>query len=199
MHPAMFWGRPSSDGASGAPGRGSRSASFPIWNKETMWYSVSTASGGTWASERLKWTGFAGITSLSSTPEEISCTFRWNKSRRWKIHRPGGAVSGSFKMGGVQWEKIRSRAKASIQELAERLIAIYAKREITPGIAFDRDTREQREFEESFPYVETPDQLSAIEAIKRAMEKPEPMDMLLCGDVGFGKRKSLCGPYSSAS
>ena len=100
---------------------------------------------------------------------------------------PEGQSPVLSKMGGVQWEKIRSRAKASIQELAERLIAIYAKREITPGIAFDRDTREQREFEESFPYVETPDQLSAIEAIKRAMEKPEPMDMLLCGDVGFGK------------
>lgn len=100
---------------------------------------------------------------------------------------PEGQAPVLSKMGGASWEKIRSKAKQSIQELAARLLAIYAKREITPGIAFDRDTPEQREFEEAFPYVETPDQLSAAEAIKRAMEKPEPMDMLLCGDVGFGK------------
>lgn len=100
---------------------------------------------------------------------------------------PEGQSPVLSKMGGASWEKIRSKAKQSIQELAERLLAVYAKREITPGIAFDPDTPEQREFEDSFPYVETPDQLSAIEAIKRAMEKPEPMDMLLCGDVGFGK------------
>lgn len=100
---------------------------------------------------------------------------------------PEGEAPALSKMGGASWEKIRSRAKQSIEELAERLLAIYAKREITPGIAFDPDTPEQREFEEAFPYVETPDQLTAVEAIKRAMEKPEPMDMLLCGDVGFGK------------
>lgn len=100
---------------------------------------------------------------------------------------PEGQTPTLSKMGGASWEKIRSKARESIQELAERLLAIYAKREITSGIAFDRDTPEQREFEEAFPYVETPDQLSAVEAIKRAMEKPEPMDMLLCGDVGFGK------------
>lgn len=100
---------------------------------------------------------------------------------------PEGQSPVLSKMGGIQWEKIRSKAKKSIAELAERLLAIYAKREITEGISFDPDTKEQREFEDSFPYVETPDQLDAVETIKKAMEKPEPMDMLLCGDVGFGK------------
>lgn len=100
---------------------------------------------------------------------------------------PEGKSPVLSKMGGIQWEKTRSKAKASIEELAKRLLAIYAKREITEGIPFDPDTKEQREFEDSFPYVETPDQLDAVDAIKKAMERPEPMDMLLCGDVGFGK------------
>ena len=100
---------------------------------------------------------------------------------------PEGQSPVLSKMGGVSWDKIRNKAKKSIEELAERLLAIYAEREITKGIAFERDSAEQREFEDSFPYVETPDQLAAAEAVKRAMEKPEPMDMLLCGDVGFGK------------
>ncbi len=100
---------------------------------------------------------------------------------------PEGTSPALSKMGGVQWEKVRNRAKKSIEDMAEKLLDIYAKREITPGIAFLPDTEEQLEFEDSFPYVETPDQADAIEKIKRAMEKSEPMDMLLCGDVGFGK------------
>ena len=90
-------------------------------------------------------------------------------------------------MGGANWEKIRSKAKKSIQELAEKLLDVYAKRELAKGIAFAPDTAEQVEFEDSFPYVETEDQENAISVIKKAMEKPTPMDMLLCGDVGFGK------------
>lgn len=100
---------------------------------------------------------------------------------------PEGASPVLSKMGGVQWEKVRSRAEHSIRELAERLLKIYAEREMASGIAFLPDTEEQREFEDTFPYVETPDQLEAIRAVKRAMERPEPMDMLVCGDVGFGK------------
>ncbi len=98
-----------------------------------------------------------------------------------------GAVPTLSKMGGVQWEKVKSRAKKSIEEMAGQLLQIYAKREITKGIAFAPDTKEQLEFEDAFPYVETEDQLRATMQIKRAMEKPEPMEMLLCGDVGFGK------------
>ncbi len=100
---------------------------------------------------------------------------------------PEGGTPVLSKMGEAHWEKIRSKARKSIEELAERLLDIYAKREITQGIAFAPDTAEQREFEDTFPYVETEDQLTAIDAIKRVMEKPIPMDMLLCGDVGFGK------------
>lgn len=100
---------------------------------------------------------------------------------------PEGGVPVLSKMGEAHWEKIRSKAKKSIEELAERLLDIYARREITQGIAFTPDGPEQREFEDTFPFVETEDQLTAIEGIKKAMERPIPMDMLLCGDVGFGK------------
>lgn len=98
-----------------------------------------------------------------------------------------GAVPTLSKMGGVQWEKVKSRAKKSIEEMAGQLLQIYAKREITKGIAFAPDTKEQMEFEDAFPYVETEDQLRAVAKIKAAMERTEPMEMLLCGDVGFGK------------
>lgn len=100
---------------------------------------------------------------------------------------PEGTTPVLSKMGGAQWDRVKSKAGKSIRELAERLLKVYAEREITPGIAFDKDNIMQREFEDSFPYIETPDQLSAIQKIKEAMEKPQPMDMLLCGDVGFGK------------
>lgn len=100
---------------------------------------------------------------------------------------PEGTTPVLSKMGGAQWDRVKSKAGKSIRELAERLLKVYAEREITPGIAFDKDNIMQREFEDSFPYIETPDQLTAIQKIKEAMEKPQPMDMLLCGDVGFGK------------
>lgn len=100
---------------------------------------------------------------------------------------PEGGTPVLNKMGEAHWEKIRSKARKSIEELAERLLDIYAKRELTKGIAFAKDGPEQREFEDTFPFVETEDQLTAIDGIKQAMERPVPMDMLLCGDVGFGK------------
>lgn len=100
---------------------------------------------------------------------------------------PEGGTPVLSKMGEAHWEKIRSKARKSIEELAEQLLDIYAKREITKGIAFAKDGVEQREFEDTFPFVETEDQLTAIDGIKKAMERPVPMDMLLCGDVGFGK------------
>lgn len=100
---------------------------------------------------------------------------------------PEGEAPRLHAMGDAGWAKAKAKAKKSVEELAERLLDVYAKREITPGISFETDTAEQREFEDSFPYIETEDQISAIDAIKKAMEKPIPMDMLLCGDVGFGK------------
>ncbi len=91
------------------------------------------------------------------------------------------------KLGGTDWHKQKSKAKAAAKDLAKGLIALYAERQRRPGFAFSPDSPWQREFEESFDYVETDDQLRCIADIKRDMEKPMPMDRLLCGDVGYGK------------
>ncbi|MBR6767682.1 MAG: DEAD/DEAH box helicase, partial [Clostridia bacterium] len=91
------------------------------------------------------------------------------------------------RLSGGEWQRQKSKVKQSIQEIAGDLLKLYADRESIPGHAFDPDTPWQRELEDAFPYEETPDQLSAIEDIKRDMEKPKIMDRLLCGDVGYGK------------
>ena len=91
------------------------------------------------------------------------------------------------KMGGTEWAKTRSRAKASAKDMAERLIRLYAQRQRLPGYAFSPDSEWQREFEENFGYTETDDQLRCVAEIKADMESSVPMDRLLCGDVGFGK------------
>ena len=91
------------------------------------------------------------------------------------------------KLGGNEWARVKKRAKESVQEMAEGLIQLYAEREAVEGFAFPEDTPWQRDLENSFPYQETPDQIQAIAAVKRDMEKSRPMDRLLCGDVGYGK------------
>lgn len=91
------------------------------------------------------------------------------------------------RLGGGEWSKVRHRVKASVEDLAKELLSLYAKRAQAPGFAFSPDTPWQREFEDYFPYEETPDQLQAIAEIKRDMEAPKVMDRLLCGDVGYGK------------
>ena len=91
------------------------------------------------------------------------------------------------KLSGDQWAKTTRRAKAAAKDLAEELIKLYAQRQRQTGFAFSPDSPWQREFEDDFDYTETDDQLAAIRDIKRDMEKPAPMDRLLCGDVGFGK------------
>ena len=91
------------------------------------------------------------------------------------------------KLGGTDWNKQKSRAKAAAKDLAKGLIALYAERQRRPGFAFSPDSPWQREFEESFDYAETEDQLRCIAEIKKDMERPVPMDRLLCGDVGYGK------------
>ena len=98
-----------------------------------------------------------------------------------------GAAPKLNRLSGGEWQRQKSKVKQSIQAIAGDLLKLYAARESAPGHAFDPDTPWQREFEDGFPYEETPDQLSAIEDIKRDMEKPKIMDRLLCGDVGFGK------------
>ena len=91
------------------------------------------------------------------------------------------------KLGGTDWAKQKSRAKKAVRDLAKGLTKLYAERQRCPGFAFSPDSPWQREFEEVFPYAETDDQLRAVAEIKKDMEKPRPMDRLLCGDVGYGK------------
>ena len=91
------------------------------------------------------------------------------------------------KLGGTEWAKQKTRAKKAVQDLAKGLTRLYAERQRRPGFAFSPDSPWQREFEEAFDYAETDDQLKCIAEIKADMEKPRPMDRLLCGDVGYGK------------
>ena len=91
------------------------------------------------------------------------------------------------KIGGKNWETRKGKVRKSVEELAERLLKLYSKRRQTPGYAFGPDTEWQREFEAGFPYQETADQLKCIEDVKADMERPMPMDRLVCGDVGYGK------------
>ncbi|HLU97411.1 MAG TPA: transcription-repair coupling factor [Thermobifida alba] len=99
----------------------------------------------------------------------------------------GGDSPTLSKMGGAEWTKAKNRARKVVREIAGDLIRLYSARQASPGHAFSPDTPWQRELEDAFPYVETPDQLAAIEEVKRDMEKPVPMDRLICGDVGYGK------------
>lgn len=98
-----------------------------------------------------------------------------------------GEVPRLSKMNGTTWKKAKAKAKASVENIAKELINLYAQRKNGKGFAFAPDTPWQKEFEDAFPYEETTDQLKAISEIKADMEKAEPMDRLLCGDVGFGK------------
>ena len=104
-----------------------------------------------------------------------------------KYSAKDGIVPKLNKLGGTEWQRTKLKARKRIQDMAGELLKLYAIRETTKGFAFLKDTKEQYEFEEEFPYTETEDQLKAIEEIKKDMEKDRPMDRLLCGDVGYGK------------
>jgi len=91
------------------------------------------------------------------------------------------------KLGGKAWQLLKSRARASVQELAGDLIGLYAQRQQAAGVAYEVDGEWLERLEASFPYRETEDQARAIEAVKEDLEAPRPMDRLVCGDVGFGK------------
>ena len=99
----------------------------------------------------------------------------------------GGEAPALHRLGGADWAKTKGRARKAVREIAAELIRLYSARMASPGHPFEPDTPWQRELEDAFPYVETPDQLSAIDEVKRDMEKPVPMDRLICGDVGYGK------------
>lgn len=91
------------------------------------------------------------------------------------------------KLGGSEWAKTKRKVQSKVEDIADDLIELYAKRESEKGFAFSPDDDLQRQFDDAFPYPETPDQLRSIKEIKEDMEKPKPMDRLLVGDVGFGK------------
>ena len=91
------------------------------------------------------------------------------------------------KLGTGNWERLKSSAKSKVKDIAEDLIRLYSQRRVAKGFAFSPDSFLQQEFESSFQYEETPDQIKAVEAVKKDMESSWPMDRLVCGDVGFGK------------
>ena len=99
----------------------------------------------------------------------------------------GGKKSRSVRSGSGAWQRIKERTKKRIKDIARDLIRLYAKRRETEGFAFSPDTYLQHELEASFAFEDTPDQAAAVTAVKADMERPYPMDRLLCGDVGFGK------------
>ena len=99
----------------------------------------------------------------------------------------GGEMPSLHRLGGADWAKTKGRARKAVRQIASELIRLYSARMASPGHAFGPDTPWQRELEDAFPYVETADQLAAIDEAKRDMERPVPMDRLICGDVGYGK------------
>ena len=100
---------------------------------------------------------------------------------------PGGYSPSLSRLGTQEWNRAKQRVKEAADLLAKELLELYSAREISPGFAFSPDTVWQQEFESSFPYVETPDQLEAVQQVKQDMERTRPMDRLVCGDVGYGK------------
>ncbi len=127
---------------------------------------------------------YAGADSLYIPATQLDLVAKYIGGGTDENGEPSARLS---KLGGTDWTRAKHKAKAAAKDLAKGLIALYAERKRRPGFAFSPDSPWQREFEDAFDYVETDDQLHAIEEIKRDMEQSTPMDRLLCGDVGFGK------------
>ncbi len=107
-----------------------------------------------------------------------------------RVSRYVGGRGGSptlHRLGAADWERAKAQALRAVEDLADELLELYAARQVVPGHAFSSDTPWQREMEDSFPYMETEDQVATIEAVKSDMERSIPMDRLICGDVGYGK------------
>jgi transcription-repair coupling factor (superfamily II helicase) len=140
--------------------------------------------------------GFETKTVASVTRDYLFLGFRGD-DRLYVPHEQIGKVSkyvgadGSApalsKLGGKAWQNLKSRARGSLRELAGELLALYARRQQAPGVAYTLDDEWLERLEAEFPYRETDDQRTAIEAVKEDLEAPRPMDRLVCGDVGFGK------------
>ena len=99
----------------------------------------------------------------------------------------GGEAPALSKMGGSEWAQAKSKARKAVRDIAVDLVKLYSERMAQPGFAFSPDNELQRELEDAFAYIETPDQLQTIDEVKADMERPIPMDRLIAGDVGFGK------------
>ncbi len=104
-----------------------------------------------------------------------------------KYHSEEGVIPKINRLGGKIWQKTKEKVRNKIRDMAGKLIALYAAREVYKGFSFSHDTYLHKEFDSFFPYEETPDQIKAVEDIKRDMESEKPMDRLICGDVGYGK------------
>jgi transcription-repair coupling factor (superfamily II helicase) len=104
-----------------------------------------------------------------------------------KYHSEEGVIPKIDRLGGKTWQRTKERVRRKIHEMAEKLVALYAEREVSKGFSFSPDTELHREFDSFFPYEETPDQITAIDDIKKDMESERPMERLICGDVGYGK------------
>ncbi len=99
----------------------------------------------------------------------------------------GGEAPTLSRLGGSDWANTKTKARKAVREIAAELVTLYAKRQAAPGHAFAPDTPWQTEMEDAFGFTETVDQLTAITEVKSDMEKPVPMDRVICGDVGYGK------------
>lgn len=143
-----------------------------------------------------KYEGIQKLTTLGVTKDYLKISYHGTD----KLYVPVSQIDMLYKyigstqrkvsvnrLGGADWNKAKARVKASTADLAKYLIDLYAAREKTKGFAFSKDTVWQRQFEDTFAYNETEDQLKCIEEVKRDMESEKPMDRLLCGDVGYGK------------
>ena len=122
---------------------------------------------------------YAGTDKLYLPVDKLDLLYRYSSSEEREPRLS--------KLGGTEWERTRHRVIQSVQEMAEELMHMYARRAAMEGHAFSQDTPWQAQFEDEFPYQETPDQLKAIRDVKKDMESPKPMDRLVCGDVGYGK------------
>jgi len=143
-----------------------------------------------------EFTGFASITVGGEEQEVVQLRYadggRLNVSleRADLIQRyvsPDGGQAPLDKLGGASWAKVKRKAKKAIRDMAEELLKLYAQRKMEKGRPWPADGPEMAEFEATFPFEPTPDQVEATEAIKADLERDAPMDRLLCGDVGFGK------------
>ncbi|WP_018618886.1 transcription-repair coupling factor [Spirosoma luteum] len=143
-----------------------------------------------------RFAGLEKVDNAGNEQEAIRLIYRDNDILLVSIHslhkiakysgREGGPPTMS-KLGSQEWENKKSRIRKQVKDIARELIALYAKRRSAPGFAYSRDSFLQVELESSFMYEDTPDQAKATNDVKDDMEKPHPMDRLVCGDVGFGK------------